>query len=221
MKILIVSATAAEAGVSLEEYEEGKVYPSRNGIPDIDLLITGVGSMATAFNIALNLKNYDLAINIGLAGSFDRKIPLGSVVRIKSDFFSDLGAEDHDNFLSLFELGLSDPNKYPFTNGIIKPIATADIILPDLIAYDAMTVNTVHGNAESIQKVTNKHPGVAIESMEGAAFFYACTIEGVPSIQIRAISNYIEPRNRSSWQIEKALNNLHMELQTWLKQLSS
>lgn len=221
MKVLIVSATAAEAGVSPEEYEEGKVYHSRNGIPDIDLLITGVGSMATAFNIALNLKNYDLAINIGLAGSFNRNIPLGTVVRVQSDFFADLGAEDHDNFLNLFELGLSDPDKYPFSNGSIKPIATADIILPDLVAYDAMTVNTVHGNAESIQKVITKYPGVTIESMEGAAFFYACTIEGIPSIQIRAISNYIEPRNRSAWQIEKALNNLHTELQSWLKKLSS
>jgi futalosine hydrolase len=44
--------------------------------------------------------------------------------------------------------------------------------------------------------------------MEGAAFFYAANLLDVPSIQLRAISNYIEPRDRSKWEIKLALENL-------------
>ena len=48
-----------------------------------------------------------------------------------------------------------------------------------------------------------------IESMEGAAFFYACRKAGVPFIQIRAVSNYVEKRNRDAWQIGLAVKNLN------------
>jgi futalosine hydrolase len=45
--------------------------------------------------------------------------------------------------------------------------------------------------------------------MEGAAFFYACRKEGVPGLQIRAVSNYVEKRNRDAWQIGLAVKNLN------------
>ena len=32
--------------------------------------------------------------------------------------------------------------------------------------------------------------------MEGAAFMYACLIQGVPFAQVRAVSNIVERRNR-------------------------
>jgi len=47
------------------------------------------------------------------------------------------------------------------------------------------------------------------ESMEGAAFFYACKQAGVPCLQIRAVSNYVEKRNRDAWQIGLAIKNLN------------
>jgi len=45
--------------------------------------------------------------------------------------------------------------------------------------------------------------------MEGAAFFYACAMAGVPCMQIRAVSNYVEKRNRDAWQIGLAIKNLN------------
>ena len=40
--------------------------------------------------------------------------------------------------------------------------------------------------------------------MEGAAFFYVCLKEKVNFFQIRAISNFVEKRNKKNWEI----NNL-------------
>jgi len=45
--------------------------------------------------------------------------------------------------------------------------------------------------------------------MEGAAFFYACEKAGVKAMQIRAVSNYVEKRNRDNWQIGPAIKNLN------------
>ena len=51
--------------------------------------------------------------------------------------------------------------------------------------------------------------GADIETMEGAAFFYACLMSGTPCVQIRGISNYIEPRNLSKWNIPLAVKNMN------------
>jgi nucleoside phosphorylase len=59
------------------------------------------------------------------------------------------------------------------------------------------------------------HPQV--ESMEGAAFFYACKQMDVPCIQIRVVSNYVEKRNRDNWNIGLAIKNLNTFAVEFLK----
>ena len=58
-----------------------------------------------------------------------------------------------------------------------------------------------------------------IESMEGAAFFYVCQQKKQQCIQLRAISNYVEKRNRKSWKVDLALNNLVEETARLIQQL--
>jgi futalosine hydrolase len=45
--------------------------------------------------------------------------------------------------------------------------------------------------------------------MEGAAVFYVGFMEKIPVIQLRNISNFVEPRNRSSWKIPEAIKVLN------------
>ena len=45
--------------------------------------------------------------------------------------------------------------------------------------------------------------------MEGAAFHYVCLKEHVPFAQVRAISNFVTPRDKSQWQMKKAITNLN------------
>ena len=67
-----------------------------------------------------------------------------------------------------------------------------------------ITVNTVHGRDASIAEVARRH-APQVESMEGAAFMYACSIAAVPYAQVRAVSNLVERRNRAAWQIGPAV----------------
>jgi futalosine hydrolase len=98
-------------------------------------------------------------------------------------------------------LGLGKSNYLPKPN----PSFTKQRNLKEV---KAITVNKVHGNELSILK-TIAHFNPEIESMEGAAFFYACEQSNTSCIQIRAISNFVERRNRETWKIELAVNTLN------------
>jgi futalosine hydrolase len=180
---------------------------------DLELLITGVGMVATAFSLGnhLAIHKYDLAINLGIAGSFDRNIALGEVVEVVEDSLSELGAEDGEDFLTIESMGFGE-SKFKST------VALSDYGNFNLKKCTAITVNTVHGHEPSIKKLTSRIQP-QLESMEGAAFFYACKQAGVPCLQIRAVSNYVEKRNRDAWQIGLAIKNLNSFADELLKRL--
>ena len=69
-------------------------------------------------------------------------------------------------------------------------------------------MNTVHGNLQHIMEIKARLNPV-VESMEGAAVFYACEQAFIPSLQVRSISNYVEERNKQAWKIGLAIKNLN------------
>jgi futalosine hydrolase len=203
MKILIVAATE-------HELKGLKATLMANEISSIDFLVTGVGMINTTFELTKVLlqNTYDYVINIGIAGSFDRTINLGEVVWVRKELFSEMGAEDGDEFLSLIQLGLQTHDDFPFEWGELKaPILPEINALAQLKQVRGITVNKVHGNEASILK-TNMQCSPQVESMEGAAVFYVAMKMNIPCIQIRSISNYVERRNRESWKIKEALESL-------------
>jgi futalosine hydrolase len=214
MRILIVAATAEE--IRNLEFEIRNL--------EIDFLVAGVGIAATTYSLTkkLSSQQYDLAINIGVAGSFKNEIAIGETVLVVSDMFADVGAEDDDKFLSVFELGLEDKDRFPFSDGDLKCNMDFEKYssLQSLKKVKAITVNTVHGNERSIQKAIQKF-NPDIESMEGAAFFYCCMMEKIPCLQLRAISNRVERRNRAEWDIPVALNNLYKAFNSLLSDLDN
>lgn len=193
MLILIVAATKFE------------VEPLANAFGSkVDILITGAGMVPTAFGMAQQLSShtYDLVINLGIAGSFDRNFHLGDVLEITEDTFAELGAQDDEAFISIDALG--------FGESVFTPTTSLEQVYPNFFLKKAraITVNTAHGHEPSIQKVQQRlNP--QLESMEGAAFFYACRQMNVPGMQIRAVSNYVEKRNREAWNIGLAIKNLN------------
>ena len=55
--------------------------------------------------------------------------------------------------------------------------------------------------------------------MEGAVVFYVCNWMGVSCFQIRAISNYVEPRDSAKWNIPLALEKLNEAVLNVLQKL--
>ncbi len=206
-KTLIVAATYGEVAQTFEHFGWQQANFVENN--DFDILITGVGITATAFELGKHLNNtYTLVLNLGIAGSFDHTIALGSLVNITTDTFSELGAENGEDFIGIDELGFG---KSSYTSNFISE----NSLIKNLPTVKGITVNTVHGNTKSIEQ-TLKRFNVRTESMEGAAVFYACERLNIPILQIRSISNYIEQRNRDNWKITLAIKNLNEWLINYL-----
>jgi futalosine hydrolase len=212
MKLLIVAATRFEVQPLLDKMDissnvDEKLIVCNYKKLQIDFLFTGVGMVATAYYTGITLSDvYDLALNVGICGSFNRNLEIGAVVNVYEDCFSELGAENGDDFLTLNELNLQGITKIVNTNfQISNPVIE---LLPKV---NGITVNTVHGNEKNIEKVVQKfHP--IVESMEGAAFMFACENKKMPNSQIRAVSNYVERRNKELWNISLAIENLNKKM---------
>jgi len=157
---------------------------------------------------ALCHERYDLALNLGVCGSFDRSLTPGTVVHVVSDRITELGAEDDETFLSIHEMHLLDENEPPFVNGaLVNQAPPVSATLANLPAVSGITVNTVHGRDQSIASVTRRF-APQVESMEGAAFMYACLVQGQRFAQVRAVSNLVQRRNREAWKLSEAVASL-------------
>jgi len=224
MNILIVSATTFEIAPLLQYLDKSaeklSFFEYKYNGHIIYPLVTGVGALNTSFGMSRykGIEKTDVAINVGLAGAYYPNLSLGEVVEVTLDRFGDLGVEERDGgFTDIFELGLFPENQFPYENGWIK--SSKPRFATDSKKVKGLTVNKVHGSAESIQKTKEKY-AADVESMEGAGFLYATRMMDIHAHQFRAISNYVEPRDKNNWQIEKAIDRLNDHLIELIKQIT-
>lgn len=212
VRLLVVAATHGELA---------SLAPGNPGRHHVDTLVTGVGMVATAARVSRTLAQtpYDLALNLGVCGAFDRALALGTVVHVTRDQLPELGVEDGPQFVPADAAGLLDANEPPYCDGLLVNAAPpASTVLAALPHVAGITVNTVHGGEPSIAAVTARC-APQVESMEGAAFMYACLIAGVPFAQVRAVSNYVERRNRAAWALPEAIAALGLTATELLQDL--
>ncbi|GHV12174.1 hypothetical protein AGMMS49938_04200 [Fibrobacterales bacterium] len=165
------------------ELEQSGVFP--NGVPaGYDCVITGVGIIATALTLSKKFsgnKEIDFAIQIGIAGAYSNSnLKIGEVVNVKSDLLLEFKPWEPNEFFASADL--------PFKNDL-QPVKSATV----LHCTDTDEIGLQRGTEAQI------------ETMEGAAFFATCREYGVPSVQIRAVSNIAAKYNKDDWCIESAL----------------
>ncbi len=200
MKILIVTAT---------KYELEKLNNFNKNIfsnVDVEFINTGIGMVNTTYFLAKKIyfDKPNFILNIGICGSYNKKFDVGSVVSIENEKFGDFGIDDNGKFieLNMFNEKIESDNVNLFCEN-------ANIF--DLPIAKGITVNTATGSSFLINKIKNNfNPDV--ESMEGAAVFYVCLINKILFAQVRSVSNIVEPRNKSNWNIDLAMSNLIVEL---------
>ncbi len=218
---MIVAATEGEAGILANI--KGMVNSGGGfvkGDHKIDTLVTGVGSVSTSWSLSkwfsVNEKP-QLAVNIGIAGSFRKDIATGAVLVTVSDCFADAGIESGRGFLTLAEAGLEDPGRFPFRDGrIICDNRFVELASEKFKKVKAVTVNTASGTEETIARLVSKYDP-DIETMEGATFAYICSCEKVDYLVLRSVSNLIAPRKEQKWDIPLALSSLTRALEEFLK----
>jgi futalosine hydrolase len=220
MKILIVAATPFEtaplrARLGMQHAAEMSSFPNL----ELTLLHTGIGMVNTAYQLGrqLALHRPDMAIQYGIGGAFDAGPAMEEVVEIVTEIVPELGADSPTGYLDLAEMGFAHftVGEQPYYNSVEQPRA-------GLVGFRhcrAVTVNRVSGTAAGIASLTEQWQP-EVESMEGAAFFQACLLADVPFRQLRAISNRVEPRDRSKWRMQEAIAALNQTLWDLLSQAS-
>lgn len=209
MQILVVSATEMEIGCLREQ------------LPGQEILITGVGAPQTLLQLCkrFSQSDYQAVIQVGIAGSFKQNISNAEVVSVYRDRFADLGIVEEDQIEDLVEKNLASPGSTPFSAGWLEN-NTALIEKIALKKVSALTVN-LGGNTPELTRMINEKYRPEIETMEGAAFHFACREYKQPFLQLRAISNAVGERDKTKWKIKEAIENLNRELLRIIGQLKT
>ena len=210
MKVYITAATILE----IEPFIESPL------MRDHKLLITGIGSVTTAYHLTkmISVDRPQLVIQAGIAGGFASGPAPGTVAIVEKDRFADLGVEENDQWKDLYDLGLANENDEPFHNGwlINNDRQLSRYGLP---LVPSITVSEITTQPSRISLLMKKY-GPALESMEGAALHFVCLREGIPFIQLRCISNLVGERDKSKWEMKLAIENLNLALVKLIEQLA-
>ncbi len=214
MYILLTAATTFEIQPTMDHLAGiDNPLPGRKDQEDrITVLITGVGGMAATWALThqIGLRKPDLIIQAGIAGTFTNR-PLGDVVAVGGEIVGDLGVWEKDSFRTLFDMKFADPDKAPYTAGIlVNPYKE----LLDLTCLDIVLSSSVNEITTSAERIRwhQQNTGAIVESMEGASLHYVCLQENVPFLQIRAVSNKVGIRDKTQWDIRSSIANLNAKL---------
>ena len=199
MNVLVITATDRELS-GLKEISFTR--PSLM----VHTAVTGVGLLPSTYAIMQLIARLkpDLMIQVGIAGSFNPTLVLGTAVTVRQEILADMGVYETDGYHDIFELGLAEENVPPFEQGAIVNHHDHLIESASLPAVSAVSVNEISTSAEKIKLFAEKYKA-DIESMEGAALHYVCAMQQIPFIQIRGISNLVGERDKTKWKIPESM----------------
>jgi futalosine hydrolase len=225
MYILLAAATTLEIQPAIDFLKDqpsasGALPGSLSGEPpqgtpsplETDILITGVGSIATTWSLMRQIgrRRPDMIIQAGIAGCFTQKRP-GEVLVVKEECLADLGVQENGRFRTLFDLNLTGPDTPPFSGAMLVNPYKKLLALSGLEQVRAITVNEITTAAARIEWL-QQNTAPVVESMEGGGLHYVCLQENIPFLQIRSVSNAIGERDKTKWHIKGAITNLNTRL---------
>ncbi|MBK5270100.1 MAG: futalosine hydrolase, partial [Bacteroidia bacterium] len=176
MNPLLIAATFKEIAPFIQKYKN----EIQQWTLDMDVLITGIGLTATAYQLSkqIQIKKPTLVIQAGVAGCFDKQMPLGSVVLVKQDAIADESVVELKQLRTLFDLKLLPQKQFPFQKGWLVNSNTLLLKKNNLKMVKGISVNQITSSQQMIG-FYKKYFNPVVESMEGAAMHYVCLMENI------------------------------------------
>jgi len=155
---------------------------------------------------------FDWVINTGVAGALpDSNLEIGDVVIANKCVYAEEGLMTPDGFQTMdeigFDLGNFKQNEVPVDSWMLDRLRSIGIV------GGIATVATCSGTDEHAQLI-QKRTGCICEAMEGAAVVHTANRHGAQAIELRVISNTTGDRDSQLWNIELALKNLGVAVQS-------
>ena len=219
MRVIITAATNGEWMPSFQKINPA--YAGTNKRFSVGFHESGIGLLASSVSLMKMFvqETPSLIIQVGIAGCFDKKVPLGKVFAVKDDFAGDIGVMENKVWKDLFDLKLDKPNDAPYEKKSLPNPWLSQYNLLKLPTKKGVTINTISTDKNKIDLYSGRYKAT-LESMEGAALHYMGRDLNIPFIQIRAVSNYVGERNKAKWNMQEAIYNLNETLLQYLDALN-
>ncbi len=195
------------------EFRKGKI----NDIPVV-YCVSGVGKTNAAHCATLLVLNFapSVVIHFGVGGAYPASglVP-GDIAVATKDVYADEGVLLEDGFHPLEFIGipylkagrLIYYNEFPLDAGLAKIMLRAARSSGLKAASGVFaTVSACTGTKQRAAELYARF-GAICENMEGAAVAHVCKLYGVPCIEVRGISNIVEERDLSKWDVPLASRN--------------
>lgn len=196
----------------------------------VELLHTGVGKANAASAATLLLSRRPAAIfMVGCGGAFPASgLTIGDLALAEREILGDEGVLTPNGFLDLQRIGLPAVttakgalyNEFPVAD---VWLARAETVLADFAAEEGIqvatgpfvTVSTCSGTAASGAALQQRTSGLC-ENMEGAGAALVCARHRIPFFELRGISNLVEDRDPSRWNLQQGAEIAQRALLTLL-----
>ncbi len=184
-----------------------------NGRPVV-LVETGIGvvNAAQALTAALEHLEPSLVLQIGIGGAYlSSGLNVGDLALATCENYGDLGVITPAGWRPAEEIGIpilsTDRDHYNAYSLDSTLVAKAERILKQsgepVARGPFVTVQQCTGRRDIGDALAARFNAIC-ENMEGAAAAHLCTLYAVPFLELRAISNRIEDRNKAAWEIPRA-----------------
>lgn len=221
--ILLIAAVPLETELLRKELAPCEVrrcgnqstYFGRLAGESVALQHSGVGKANAAAATALLLENLqpEAVIHFGCAGAYlSSGLNVGDLILASEEIYGDEGVAAPDGFLDMPQLGFALAerggerwfDRFPTDPELLAHghrLLGRDLTPQRHVAIGPMvTVSTCSGTALAGQLLAERTDGLG-ENMEGAAVAQLCARYGVPLLEIRGISNLVEDRDLSRWDL--------------------
>ncbi len=186
-------------------------FPKREGV---EMMACGIGPVEAAAETArmLALGKFKAVVNAGIGGAFRGRAKIGDAVIVREEFLADLGLEG------------GGPLSLPAESRLVADVlASGDLIEKcDGLSYRVgrgVTVAQVTATRATAERLFARY-GADVESMEGFAVLRAAALAGVPALEVRGISNYVDDRARGEWNFSAGTTALRAALDAVLGRIA-
>ncbi|MFO0978906.1 MAG: futalosine hydrolase [Planctomycetaceae bacterium] len=189
------------------EFERRKLLPLLSPeFHQVRTEICGFGPVLSGIQTArlLQLHQPDHVILLGIAGSYGTTLPVGTAREFSEVACYGIGAGSGSDFQTVEQLGWHQWQQLSAESG--ETISFGDRLSLDG-GSDSVLLTCCSASAceaDVVQRL-NRFPNAVAEDMEAYAVAVACRLAGVRLRVVRGISNVAGDREKSRWQIDKAL----------------
>ncbi|HJV67259.1 MAG TPA: futalosine hydrolase [Geomonas sp.] len=221
---LLVQASSAQPMGGLRHLA---AFRGRLGGREVVLAVTGIGKVnaASAATLLLERLEPELLINTGCGGAYPGAgLEVGALAFASSESFADEGVQTCEGWRGLELIGIPVFegggerlfNTFPLAGGPAGSACRWAVVHGFRAALGPfLTVSTCSGTALQGAELLARYAGIC-ENMEGAAIAQVSRLYDVPLLEVRGISNLVEDRDLSRWDLKLAVGEVQRFLVEYL-----